>query len=50
MKTRVVIIGAGVVGGASIARVLSRYENLEVHLIEKAVDAGMGGSVRPTRE
>ena len=34
MKTRIAIIGAGVVG-ASIARVLSQYEGLEVHLIER---------------
>ncbi|ASJ10541.1 FAD/NAD(P)-binding oxidoreductase [Thermococcus sp. P6] len=43
MKTRIAVIGAGVVG-SSIARVLSMYENLEVHLIEKNVDAGMGVS------
>ena len=43
MKTKVVIIGAGI-SGASIARVLSRYENLEVHLIEKALDVGWGVS------
>ncbi|ASA78094.1 NAD(P)/FAD-dependent oxidoreductase [Thermococcus sp. 5-4] len=43
MKTRIAIIGAGVVG-ASIARVLSQYEGLEVHLIERNVDAGMGVS------
>ncbi|ALV62650.1 Glycerol-3-phosphate dehydrogenase [Thermococcus sp. 2319x1] len=43
MKTRAVIIGAGI-SGASIARVLSRYENLEVHLIEKNADVGWGVS------
>ncbi|WP_456444087.1 FAD-dependent oxidoreductase [Thermococcus sp.] len=43
MKTKVAIIGAGI-SGASIARVLSRYENLEVHLIEKAPDVGWGVS------
>lgn len=42
-KKKVVIIGAGVVG-SSIARVLSQYENLEVHLLEKNADAGMGVS------
>ncbi len=40
---KVVIIGAGVVG-ASIARVLSQYEGLEIHLLEKNADAGMGVS------
>jgi len=40
---RVVIIGAGIVG-ASIARVLSKYNNLEVILIEKNVDVGRGVS------
>ncbi|EHR78902.1 glycerol-3-phosphate dehydrogenase [Thermococcus litoralis DSM 5473] len=43
MKTRVAIIGAGI-SGASIARVLSKYENLEVHLIEKNADVGWGVS------
>ena len=43
MKTKVAIIGAGI-SGASIARVLSKYENLEVHLIEKAPDVGWGVS------
>ncbi|ASJ05369.1 NAD(P)/FAD-dependent oxidoreductase [Thermococcus barossii] len=43
MKTRIAIIGAGVVG-ASIARVLSQYDGLEVHLIERNADAGMGVS------
>ena len=40
---RVAIIGAGVVG-ASIARVLSKFENFEVHLLEKEVDVGWGVS------
>ncbi len=40
---KVVIVGAGVVGG-SIARVLSQYEGLEIHLLEKNADAGMGVS------
>ncbi len=40
---RVAIIGAGVTG-ACIARVLSMYRNLEVHLIEKEVDVGWGSS------
>ncbi len=40
---KVAIIGAGIVG-ASIARVLSRYENIEVHLIEKEPDVGWGVS------
>jgi len=42
-KMKVAIIGAGI-SGASIARVLSRYENLEVHLIEKAHDVSCGVS------
>ncbi|GAB6103192.1 NAD(P)/FAD-dependent oxidoreductase [Thermococcus atlanticus] len=40
---KVVIVGAGVVG-ASIARVLSQYNELEIHLLEKNADAGMGVS------
>jgi len=40
---RVAIIGAGVVG-ASIARVLSMFEDLEVHLVEKEADVGWGVS------
>ncbi|AAL82129.1 FAD/NAD(P)-binding oxidoreductase [Pyrococcus furiosus DSM 3638] len=40
---KVAIIGAGITG-ASIARVLSRYENLEVHLIDKNPDVGWGVS------
>ena len=38
-----IIIGAGVIG-ASIARVLSKYENLEIHLVEMEPDAGWGAS------
>ncbi len=40
---KVAIIGAGIVG-SSIARVLSKYENLEVFLIEKEVDVGWGAT------
>ncbi len=40
---RVAIIGAGVVG-ASIARVLSMFEDFEVHLLEKEADVGWGVS------
>ncbi len=40
--TRVVIIGAGVVG-ACIARELSRYQ-LDVHLVEKEADVGWGAT------
>ncbi|MBS7634411.1 NAD(P)/FAD-dependent oxidoreductase [Candidatus Bathyarchaeota archaeon] len=40
---RVAIIGAGVVG-ASISRVLSMFEDFEVHLIEKEADVGWGVS------
>ena len=40
-RIKVAIIGAGI-SGASIARVLSRYDNLEVHLIEKNSDVGWG--------
>jgi len=39
----VAIIGAGIVG-ASIARVLSQYENLNISLIEKEADVGWGVS------
>ncbi|HIQ03337.1 MAG TPA: FAD/NAD(P)-binding oxidoreductase [Desulfurococcales archaeon] len=42
-RYRVIIIGAGIVG-SSIARVLSMYENLEVHVVEKEVDVGWGSS------
>ena len=42
-RHRVVIIGAGIVG-ASIARVLSMYENFDVTLIEKEPDVGWGVS------
>lgn len=40
---RVAVVGAGVVG-ASIARVLSKFEDIEVHLVEKNVDVGWGVS------
>ncbi|MEX2689580.1 MAG: NAD(P)/FAD-dependent oxidoreductase [Candidatus Njordarchaeum guaymaensis] len=40
---RVAVIGAGITG-ACISRVLSMYENLEVHLIEKEVDVGWGST------
>jgi glycerol-3-phosphate dehydrogenase len=40
---RVAIVGAGITG-ACIARVLSMFESLEVHLIEKEVDVGWGSS------
>ncbi len=43
MGVRVVVVGAGVVG-ASVARVLSRYEGLEVHLIDTNPDVGWGVS------
>ncbi|MEM0027628.1 MAG: NAD(P)/FAD-dependent oxidoreductase [Ignisphaera sp.] len=44
MKTlRVVIIGAGIIG-ASIARVLSMYENFNVIVVEKEFDVGWGVS------
>jgi len=42
-RIKVAIVGAGIVG-ASIARVLSRFEGLEVHLVEKEVDVGWGVS------
>lgn len=42
-RYRVGIIGAGVVG-ASIARVLSMYDNLEVHVFEKEADVGWGST------
>ncbi|MGC9122273.1 MAG: NAD(P)/FAD-dependent oxidoreductase, partial [Thermogladius sp.] len=42
-RLRVVIVGAGVVG-ASIARVLSRFENLDVVVVEKEPDVGWGVS------
>ncbi|RLF07421.1 MAG: FAD/NAD(P)-binding oxidoreductase [Thermoprotei archaeon] len=40
---KIAIIGAGIVG-SSIARVLSKYEGLQAHLIEKEVDVGWGTS------
>ncbi len=43
MKNKVIIIGAGITG-ASIARVLSRYKNLEITLIEKEIDVGWGAT------
>lgn len=41
--TRVAIIGAGVVG-AAIARALSRFENLQVYVLEENYDAGGSAS------
>lgn len=41
--TKVSIVGAGISGG-SIARLLSKYENLEIHLIEKEPDVGWGAT------
>ena len=38
---RVVIIGGGITG-AAIARTLSRYEDIKIHLIEQAPDVGWG--------
>lgn len=43
MKIKVVIIGVGI-SGVSIVCVLSKYENLEVYLIEKVFDVGWGVS------
>jgi len=43
LSLRVVVIGAGIVG-ASIARVLSKYENFNVILVEKEPDVGWGTS------
>lgn len=40
---KVAIVGAGITG-ASIARVLSQYDNLEVHLLEKNADVGWSAS------
>ncbi|MFP4001834.1 MAG: NAD(P)/FAD-dependent oxidoreductase [Thermoplasmata archaeon] len=40
---KVIIIGAGITG-SSIARVLSRYKDLEVSLIEKEIDVGWGAT------
>lgn len=40
---KVAIVGAGIVG-AAIARVLSKYENLDVHIFEKNPDIGWGAS------
>ncbi|OYT28148.1 FAD/NAD(P)-binding oxidoreductase, partial [Thermoplasmatales archaeon ex4572_165] len=39
--TAIVIIGGGIIG-ASISRILSRYANIDVHLIEKEADVGWG--------
>ena len=47
MKLKVIIVGAGVVG-ASLARVLSQYENLEVRLLERKPDVGWGVSKATT--
>ncbi|MFO8132387.1 MAG: NAD(P)/FAD-dependent oxidoreductase [Thermoplasmatota archaeon] len=41
-ETRVVVVGAGIVGGC-IARELSRYQ-LDVHLVEKEHDVGWGAT------
>ncbi|KXA94873.1 glycerol-3-phosphate dehydrogenase [candidate division MSBL1 archaeon SCGC-AAA259E19] len=38
---KIAIIGGGI-AGASIARVLSKYENLEIHLIEREPDVSWG--------
>lgn len=43
MKYRVVIIGAGIVG-ASIARLLSMYEEFDVKIVEREPDVGWGCS------
>jgi len=40
---RVAIIGAGITG-SSIARLLSKYSNLEIFLVEKECDAGWGAT------
>ena len=40
---RIIIIGVGIIG-ACIARVLSRYQSLKVHLLEKEFDVGWGSS------
>ncbi|MEM4717675.1 MAG: NAD(P)/FAD-dependent oxidoreductase [Desulfurococcaceae archaeon] len=43
VRHRVVVIGAGIIG-ASIARVLSMFENFEVTIIDKEPDVGWGSS------
>ncbi len=40
---KVGIVGAGI-SGSAIARTLSKYDNLEIHLIEKEPDVGWGAS------
>lgn len=40
---RIGIIGAGI-SGSAISRTLSKYENIEIHLIEKEADVGWGAS------
>ena len=40
---KVVVIGAGITG-ASIARVLSKYEKLDIVLVEKEIDVGWGAT------
>jgi len=40
---KIAIIGAGITG-SSIARVMSRYKNLEILLIEKEIDVGWGAT------
>ena len=47
MKLKVLIVGAGIIG-ASLSRVLSQYENLEVHLVEREPDVGWGVSKATT--
>jgi len=44
---RIAVIGAGIVG-ASIARVLSMFEDFEVHVLEKEADVGWGSSKAST--
>ena len=43
MKQRIIIIGGGITGCA-IARTLSRYQDLDIHLMEKEPDVGWGAT------
>ncbi|MEM3957846.1 MAG: NAD(P)/FAD-dependent oxidoreductase [Thermoproteota archaeon] len=43
VETRVTIIGAGIIG-AAIARALSRFENLQVYVLDENYDVGGGAS------
>lgn len=43
MEKRIIIIGGGITG-AAIARTLSKYQHLDIHLLEKETDVGWGAT------